>query len=96
MHRAGDSRWLGCIELVIADGSSSASTVVRWPVSCMPGGAWPGRSSVQLAAGKSTRLLQLVRLSQSEGKTNCTCKVDSQVILFDGRWPSEGGLPGSR
>ena len=33
------------------------------------------------------------RVRGSEGKTNCMCKVDSQVILFDGRG---GGLPGSR
>ena len=68
--------------------------------------AWPGRSAVQLAAGKCTRLLQsegqqptgsrAVTVRGLEGKTNCTCEVDSQVILFDGRGPSEGGLPGSR
>ena len=61
---------------------------------------------MQLAAGKCTRLLQsegqqptggrAVTVRGSEGKTNCTCEVGSQVILFDGRGPSEGGLPGSR
>ena len=101
VHRAGDSGW---IEFSV-DGRATGAETTR-TVSCVPGGAWPGRSAVQLAAGKCTRLLQsegqqptggrAVTVRGSEGKTNCTCEVDSQVILFDGRGPSEGGLPGSR
>ena len=95
----------GCIELVIADGSSSASTTgaeTTWTVACVPGGAWSGRSAVHLAASKCTRSLQSVgqqltggqadTVRGSEKKTNCTSEVDSQVILFDGRRAdSQGG-----
>ena len=98
VHRAGDSGW---IEFNV-DGRATGAETTR-TVACVPGGAWPGRSAVQLAAGKCTRLLQsegqqptggrAVTVRGSEGKTNCTCEVDSQVILFDGRGPSEGRAP---
>ena len=100
VHRAGDSGWIKISVDSRATGAEKTRTV-----SCVPDGAWPGRSAVQLAAGKCTRLLQsegqqptggqAVTVRGSEGKTNCTCEVDSQVILFDGRGPSEGRLPGS-
>ena len=67
MHRAGDSGW---IEFSV-DGRATGAETTR-TVSCVPGGAWPGRSAVQLAAGKCTRLLQsegqAVGLSQSEDR----------------------------
>ena len=89
MHRGGDSGW---IEFSIDGHVTGAETT--WTVAYVPGGAWPGRSAVELAAGKCTWLLQ------SEGQqptgTNCTRVVDSQVILFDGRGPSEGGRPDLR
>ena len=77
----------GCIELVIADGSSSASTVVRratLTVLCVLGGAWPGRSTVQLAVGKCTRSVQ-------QQPTGC----HSQRIGEKDQLHVQGGLSGN-
>ena len=53
VHRASDSGWL---KFSIDSRATGAATT--WTVAYIPGGAWPGRSAVQLAAGKCTRLLQ--------------------------------------
>ena len=53
VHRAGDSGW---IEFSV-DGRATGAETTR-TVLCVPGGVWSGRSAVQLAAGKCTRLLQ--------------------------------------
>ena len=82
MHRAGDSGW---IEFSVDGRAMGAETTQT--VACVPGGAGPGGSAVQLAAGKCTRLLQSegqqqtggrdVTVRGSEGKTIYTCEVES-------------------